>query len=87
MAKKVESIRSVARLDVYKRQSENSPPAYSHDPDLPIEFYRYLTGSWKDGQPFTYGGDGYGGTEITKYALQDPPNDPNAPTGIAALPV
>lgn len=64
-------------LCVLQQPERNSPPAYSHDPDLPIEFYRYLTGSWKDGQPFTYGGDGYGGTEITKYALQDPPNDPN----------
>lgn len=61
----------------YNNPSEGSPPPYSHDPDLPIEFYRYLTGHWKDGQPFTYGGDGYGGTENTKYALQDPPNDPN----------
>ncbi|MCC6460839.1 MAG: hypothetical protein IT260_10245 [Saprospiraceae bacterium] len=61
----------------YNNPAYNNPPAYSHDPDLPVEFYRYLTGSWKDGTPFTYGGDGYGGTEPTKYALQDPPNDPN----------
>lgn len=61
----------------YNNPSEGNPPAYSHDPDLPIQFYRYLTGYWNDGQPFTYGGDGYNSGAQTKYALQDPPNDPN----------
>ncbi len=36
------------------------------DPQVALEFYRYLSGSWRDGTPFTFGGIGYN------------PNDPNA---------
>lgn len=60
----------------YNNPTYGNPAPPTTDPDLPIEFYRYLTGSWRDGSPFTYGGNGYGGTEPTKYALSDPPNDP-----------
>ncbi|MBK8922048.1 MAG: hypothetical protein IPM81_11135 [Saprospirales bacterium] len=60
----------------YNNPSYGNPAPPTTDPDLPIEFYRYLTGSWRDGTPFTYGGNGYGGMEPTKYALSDPPNDP-----------
>lgn len=53
-------------------------PAAMTDPQLPLEFYRYLTGHWRDGSPFTYGGSGYqsGGAEL-RYALTDPPNSAN----------
>ncbi|MFN0014033.1 MAG: hypothetical protein ACKVU2_05740 [Saprospiraceae bacterium] len=54
-------------------------PAAQEDPQDPLQFYRYLTGHWADGRPFTEGGSGYmltGGTP-TRYALSDPPNDPN----------
>lgn len=59
----------------YNNGSIGSPAPETTDPDLPIEYYRYLTGYWRDGAPFTYGGNGYGGTEPTRYALSDPPND------------
>jgi hypothetical protein len=29
------------------------------------QFYNYLSGSWRDGAPLTYGGSGYGGTQVT----------------------
>jgi len=29
------------------------------DPDYPIEYYNYLRGFWKDGNPFTYGSNAY----------------------------
>ncbi len=48
------------------------------DPDLAVEYYRYLTGSWRDGTPFTVGGDAYGGTEPLDYAFPGNPNDPNS---------
>lgn len=47
------------------------------DPSQPSQFYNYLTGSWKDGTPFTYGGSGYGGTIPIDYAFTEPPNDQN----------
>jgi len=54
-------------------------PPETTDPSNATEFYRYLTGHWRNGRPLTVGGDGYrptGGVP-TRYALPDPPNDPN----------
>ncbi|MBV6441548.1 MAG: hypothetical protein EPGJADBJ_03234 [Saprospiraceae bacterium] len=51
------------------------PPAMT-SPDLPEEFYRYLTGHWADGTPLTSGGSGYnttGGTPAD-HAFPDPPD-------------
>lgn len=47
------------------------------DPQQDIEYYRYMTGKWRDGTPFTYGGNGYnpGSTDTIAYAFPDPPND------------
>ncbi len=45
-------------------------------PNSPIQFYHYMTGSWADGTPLTYGGTGKGGTRRTRYAFPDPPNNP-----------
>ncbi len=58
----------------YNNPSVGNPLPGTTDPDLPLEFYRYLTGTWKDGTQFTYGGSGYqsGGAEID-YAFTDPP--------------
>ncbi|MBK9338079.1 MAG: hypothetical protein IPM98_16640 [Lewinellaceae bacterium] len=62
----------------YNNPTIGTPEQQTTDPQLPIEFYRYLTGYWRDGAPFTYGGSGYDPSGVqTKYALQDPPNDPN----------
>lgn len=47
------------------------------DPEVANEYYRYMSGSWKDGSPFTYGGDAYNiGGDPIKYAFTEPPNDP-----------
>ena len=49
------------------------------DPQEAVEFYRYLTGSWRDGTPFTYGGSGYNptSTEYVNFAFSSPPNEIN----------
>jgi hypothetical protein len=49
------------------------------DPITPFEYYSYMTGSWKDGTPFTVGGSGYNpqSTNYTKFAFPDGPDDPN----------
>jgi len=63
----------------YNNAGIGSPIQPTTDPQLPGEFYNYLTGSWRDGRPFTVGGSGYvgNGGVPTKYALSDAPNDPN----------
>ena len=37
------------------------------------DLYRYLSGLWRDGTPWTVGGDGYGGSEPTSFLF---PGDP-----------
>ncbi|GAA5225089.1 hypothetical protein [Membranihabitans marinus] len=51
-------------------------PDAQTDPEIAQEYYRYMSGSWKDGSPFTQGGDAYeiGGTPID-YAFTGRPNN------------
>jgi hypothetical protein len=61
----------------FNNRVQGNPPAGTTDPATAIEFYYYLTGRWKDGTPYTYGGTGYnpGGTgRKIKYAYVDAPN-------------
>ncbi len=55
------------------------PSPGATEPETDVEFYRYLSGSFRDGTPLTYGGDGYEPTspELTPYAFPSAPNDPN----------
>ncbi|MBI5541981.1 MAG: hypothetical protein HY951_18135, partial [Bacteroidia bacterium] len=48
------------------------------DPLTCTEFYNVLNGYWKDGSPYTYGGNGYGGSVYTNYCYS---SDPNYSTG------
>lgn len=43
------------------------------DPMIPEDFYYNLRGFWKDGSPYTYGGNGYGGTTATRYVFSGDP--------------
>ena len=52
-------------------------PAAMTDPNTSLEYYRYLTGSWRDGSPFTYGGDAYQDGDQIEYAFTESPDDPN----------
>lgn len=47
------------------------------DPALPMEYYRYITGRWRDGSPVNYGGSGFqsGGAEVN-HAFSGSPSDP-----------
>ncbi len=49
------------------------------DPHTVQEYYNYLSGSWKDGTRFTYGGSGYnlGSIDVVNYAFPEPPADPD----------
>jgi hypothetical protein len=37
------------------------------NPENATHYYNYLSGFWKDGSPFTYGGNAYGGTQVCDY--------------------
>lgn len=57
------------------RGDAGSWPAGMTDPSTSIEFYRYLSGSWRDGTPYTFGGSGYnvgGGVNIDYAFTGDP---------------
>lgn len=53
-------------------------PYYARFPELRFEFYRYLTSHWKDGQPLTAGGDGYGQDSAVTRAFPGNPFLPGA---------
>ncbi len=47
------------------------------DPTNAVEYYNYLTGSWRDGSLVTFGGSGLGGTVPVQFTFPDAPNDNN----------
>ncbi len=49
------------RFMYFESGSVGVNPIGMHDPTLPIEYFRYLTGHWRDGSPLTEGGSGYQG--------------------------
>ncbi len=63
------------------RSGSGQPPPQpgTTDPGTGPEFYRYLSGSWRDGTPFSFGDDAYnpGNTDLIRYAFVDDPDDPN----------
>lgn len=63
----------------YNNPTVGTHPPGTTDPSLPAEFYNYLTGTWRDGNPLTNGGTGYnpGSLDRTKYALPSSPDDPD----------
>ncbi|MCB0520226.1 MAG: hypothetical protein H6577_19500 [Lewinellaceae bacterium] len=72
-----------------------APPNGTTDPSTDVEFYNYLSGRWKDGTRYTFGGDGYNptSTDYINYAFTGNPNEdgkwsmcnpqsPNFPNGL-----
>lgn len=58
--------------------SSNNPPSGTTDPNNPNEYYNYMTGHWRDGNPITVGGSGYNSSSTeTNFAFPDNPADPN----------
>ena len=54
----------------------DGPPGTT-SPGNSLEYYRYMTGSWRDGSPFLYGDWGYQwGTTEADYVFPDAPDDP-----------
>ena len=61
----------------YNNGGFNDPPPGTTDPNTPEEFYNYLSGTWRDGNPFTFGDDGYLDGDEIKYAFTEAPNNPD----------
>jgi len=60
----------------YNNGNVGGPPPGTTDPSVAQEYYNYLSGSWADGSPFTFGDDAYQDGDPVKYAFTDAPNDP-----------
>lgn len=45
------------------------------NPENASHYYGYLSGSWKDGTPFTEGGNAHGGSVPTSFVFPSSPND------------
>ena len=46
------------------------------NPEVAAHFYGYMAGTWKDGSPFTQGGNGYGGSVNSNFLFPDDPSLP-----------
>ncbi|MBK7667891.1 MAG: hypothetical protein IPJ32_11470 [Sphingobacteriaceae bacterium] len=57
----------MAKFTYYNNNTSASFPVQTTNPSLASHFYNYMTGFWKDGSPFTEGGNGYGGTTPVDY--------------------
>ena len=67
---------------LYFNNSFAGVPLQTTDPDNAAQYYQYMTGFWRDGTPFTCGGNGYGGSVPTSFVY---PADTytNGPCGAA----
>jgi hypothetical protein len=73
-----ERIRDVFVYILCECYKPGNPPAQITDPQQAVEYYRLLSGSWRDGRRFTYGGNGYNigpGAKTTNYVFSDDPNN------------
>ncbi|MCO6480408.1 MAG: hypothetical protein J5I94_27450 [Phaeodactylibacter sp.] len=62
----------------YNNGSVGGPwPTGMTDPNNALEYYRYLTGSWRDGKPFTFGDDAFEDGDPIEFAFTESPDDPN----------
>lgn len=67
----------MSRFTYYNNNYGAFPPQTTN-PELAIHFYNFMTGFWKDGSPFTQGGNAYGGTAPAQFVYD---GDPVANTG------
>lgn len=64
-------------LSKFISSNATGSPVGVTDPTTPLEIYNYLSGSWRDGTPLTYGGNGYGGNTPADHIFPDDPAEPN----------
>ncbi len=65
----------MSRFTYYNNNYGAFPPQTTN-PDFNIHYYNYMTGFWKDGSPFTVGGNAYGGSSPSQFVYDgDPVNN------------
>ncbi len=52
----------------------NTTPSSQADPTNGVQYYQYMTGTWRDGTPFTSGGDAHSGSTRTHFVFPDAPD-------------
>jgi len=62
----------MSRFTYYNNNIGAFPPQTTN-PDIAIHYYNFMTGFWKDGSPFTFGGNAYGGTAPATYVYDGNP--------------
>ncbi len=62
----------MSRFTYYNNNIGAFPPQTTN-PDIAIHYYHYMTGFWKDGSPFTVGGNAYGGTTPATFVYDGNP--------------
>ncbi len=62
----------MSRFTYYNNNYGAFPPQ-TVNPDIAIHYYNYMTGFWKDGSPFTFGGNAYGGTTPATFVYDGNP--------------
>lgn len=69
--------KGVSSFTYYYNGSIGGALPATRNPTRGIEYYRYMTGYWRDGETMTTGGSGYnpGSQKVTKYAFHSPPNE------------
>ena len=61
---------------IYYNNNIGAFPSQTTNPDIAVQHYGYMTGFWKDGSPFTVGGNAYGGTQPATFVYDgDPVNN------------
>ncbi len=65
---------------LYFNNSFPGVPLQTTDPQNASQYYQYMTGFWRDGSPFTCGGNGYGGSVSTSF-VYPADTDPTGPCG------
>lgn len=62
----------MSRFTYYNNNYGAFPPQ-TINPSIAINFYNYMTGFWRDGSPFTVGGNAYGGTTPATFVYDGNP--------------
>jgi len=62
----------MAKFTYYNNNIGPFPPQTTN-PDIAVHYYNYQTGFWKDGSPFTFGGNAYGGVTPVDYVYDGDP--------------
>ncbi|MDO8999474.1 MAG: hypothetical protein Q7W45_06895 [Bacteroidota bacterium] len=62
----------MSRFTYYNNNIGAFPPQTTN-PAIAIHYYNFMTGFWKDGSPFTFGGNAYGGTAPATFVYDGNP--------------